>query len=317
MSSTVVGIFEYTSEAQEAQKYLLANGFSNDNVDIKVSSTGTISDTSGYEGTTGSTLDTSETYKTDNSTWDTTSPYKKEDNSDGIAGFFRNLFGDDDDEVPRYSEAGRKGTIVTVHARTADEAEAAARILDNFGAVDVNENSSKAFDSSSISAVDSSSVSAVDSSYSSDDNSYTSDVVSPTTDSTSIPIIEEELQVGKREVQTGGVRLKSRIVERPVEESIRLRQEFVNVERTTVNRVATDADFNTFKEGTIEIIEHAEVPVVSKEARVVEEVSFGKEVTEREEVISDTVRRTEVETEELSDKDSTIRRTDSDKYSDQ
>lgn len=307
MSSTVVGIFEYTSEAQEAQKYLLANGFSSNNVDIKVSSTGTISDTSESYGTTGSTLDTTETYKTDNSTWDTTSPYKKEDNSDGIAGFFKNLFGDDDDEVTRYSEAGRKGTIITVHARTADEAEAAARILDNFGAVDVNENSSKAFDSSSISSV------STDSSYIAD----TSDVVNPTLNSTSIPIIEEELQVGKREVQTGGVRLKSRIVERPVEESIRLRQEFVNVERTKVNRAATEADFDTFKEGTIEIIEHAEVPVVSKEARVVEEVSFGKEVTEREEVISDTVRRTEVDTEEISDSDSTIRRTDSDKYSDQ
>jgi len=303
MSSTVVGIFEYTSEAQEAQKYLIANGFSSDNVDIKVSSTGTISDTTEPYTGDSSTLDTTETYKTDNSTFNTTEPYRKEDSSDGIGGFFRHLFGDDDDEVTRYSEAGRKGTIVTVHARTADEAEAAARILDNFGAVDVNENSSKT----------------INSSYSSADSSYvpdTSDVVNPALDSTSIPIIEEELQVGKREVQTGGVRLKSRIVERPVEESIRLRQEFVNVERTTVNRVATDADFDTFKEGTIEIIEHAEVPVVSKEARVVEEVSFGKEVTEREEVISDTVRRTEVETEDISDTDSTIRRTDSDKYHD-
>ena len=303
MSSTVVGIFEYTSEAQEAQKYLIANGFSSDNVDIKVSSTGTISDTTEPYTGDSSTLDTTETYKTDNSIFNTTEPYRKEDSSDGIGGFFRHLFGDDDDEVTRYSEAGRKGTIVTVHARTADEAEAAARILDNFGAVDVNENSSKA----------------INSSYSSADSSYvpdTSDVVNPALDSTSIPIIEEELQVGKREVQTGGVRLKSRIVERPVEESIRLRQEFVNVERTTVNRVATDADFDTFKEGTIEIIEHAEVPVVSKEARVVEEVSFGKEVTEREEVISDTVRRTEVETEDISDTDSTIRRTDSDKYHD-
>jgi len=303
MSSTVVGIFEYTSEAQEAQKYLIANGFSSDNVDIKVSSTGTISDTTEPYTGDSSTLGTTESYKTDNSTFNTTEPYRKEDSSDGIGGFFRHLFGDDDDEVTRYSEAGRRGTIVTVHARTADEAEAAARILDNFGAVDVNENSSKVLNSSYSSA---------DSSYVSD----TSDVVNPTLDSTSIPIIEEELQVGKREVQTGGVRLKSRIIERPVEESIRLRQEFVNVERTTVNRVATDADFDTFKEGTIEIIEHAEVPVVSKEARVVEEVSFGKEVTEREEVISDTVRRTEVETEDISDTDSTIRRTDSDKYHD-
>lgn len=74
----------------------------------------------------------------------------------------------------------------------------------------------------------------------------------------SVPILEETLSVGKRMVETVGVRLRSRIVERPVEESVRLREERVMVQRTPVNRVATDADFGTFKEGGIEMVEHAE-----------------------------------------------------------
>ena len=45
--------------------------------------------------------------------------------------------------------------------------------------------------------------------------------------------------------------------------------------------------------------EHAEVAVVAKEARVVEEVVIGKETNERVETITDTVRRTEVEGEEI------------------
>jgi stress response protein YsnF len=295
MSSTVVGIFEYTSEAQEAQKYLLANGFSSDNVDIKTSST-----------TTGTDY--------------TADTHKKDDSSDGIGNFFKNLFGDDDDDLDRYTEAGRKGTILTVHARTADEAEKAARILDNYGAVDIDEDTTKS--SYTDSTLSTGSVLSTDTAYV--DPTLSTGLTDTTlstgvTDSTlstgttlgdnvtgtgSIPVIKEELLVGKREVQTGGVRLKSRIVHRPVEESIRLREEFVSVERTSVDRLATEADFTTFKEGTIEVIEHAEVPVVSKEARVVEEVSLVKDVDEREEVISDTVRSTQVEVEDLTDEES-------------
>lgn len=126
----------------------------------------------------------------------------------------------------------------------------------------------------------------------------------------SIPIIEEELQIGKRVVETGGARLRSRIIERPVEENINLREEHVHVERIPVNRPATNADLNAFQEGEIEITEHAEVPVVAKEARVVEEISLEKEVEERNETIRDTIRRTDVEIENLdTDVDLENRRT--------
>ncbi|TXK49824.1 DUF2382 domain-containing protein [Pontibacter qinzhouensis] len=116
----------------------------------------------------------------------------------------------------------------------------------------------------------------------------------------SIPIIEEDLQVGKRTIETGGARIRSKITERPVEEDITLREESVYVNREPVNRPASESDLDTFKEGEIEITEHTEVPVVSKEANVVEEVTIRKEVEEHEETIRDTVHKTDVEITELT-----------------
>jgi uncharacterized protein (TIGR02271 family) len=112
-----------------------------------------------------------------------------------------------------------------------------------------------------------------------------------------VPVVEEELQVGTRQVQRGGVRLYTRVTERPVEETVRLRDETVHVERRPVDRPATEADFAAAKEGTLEVTETDEEAVVRKQARVVEEVVVGKEQEERTETVRDTVRRTEVEVE--------------------
>ncbi|GGC14133.1 DUF2382 domain-containing protein [Dyadobacter sediminis] len=128
----------------------------------------------------------------------------------------------------------------------------------------------------------------------------------------SIPIIEEDINISKREVQTGGVRLTSSIKEQAVQENVTLKTEHVHVDRTPVDRLVTPGELDTFKERSIELIEHAEVPVVSKTAVVVEEVSLTKDVTEREEVIKDTVRSTEVEVEDLNS-DKTGVRKDSDR----
>ena len=111
--------------------------------------------------------------------------------------------------------------------------------------------------------------------------------------------MEEELQVGKREVQRGGIRVYSHVVETPVEEEVRLREEHIRIQRNAVNRPASEADFTAFKEGTVELTETAEEAVVSKQARVVEEVTVGKDVSERSQKVKDTLRHTEVEVEEL------------------
>jgi uncharacterized protein (TIGR02271 family) len=110
-------------------------------------------------------------------------------------------------------------------------------------------------------------------------------------------VIEEDLQVGKRAVEGGKVRVRSVIEETPVQEDVTLREEHVTVERRPVDRPASEADINAFREKTVEVTERREEPIVRKEARVVEEVVIGKEVTEHTETVSDTVRRTDVQVE--------------------
>jgi uncharacterized protein (TIGR02271 family) len=110
-----------------------------------------------------------------------------------------------------------------------------------------------------------------------------------------IPVVEEDISVGKREVERGHVRIFSRVTERPVEETVRLREERVTVERRPVDRQATDADFAAAEKEVIEITETAEEPVVSKRTRVVEEVVVQKEVTERTETVRGTERHTDVD----------------------
>jgi uncharacterized protein (TIGR02271 family) len=112
-----------------------------------------------------------------------------------------------------------------------------------------------------------------------------------------IPAVEEQLQIGKRDVSHGRVRVRSYVVETPVQEQVGLREEHVSIERRPVDRTATGAD-NLFRERTIVAEERAEEAVVAKEARVKEELVIHKEAGQRTQTISDTVRRTEVEVED-------------------
>ncbi|WP_437284594.1 YsnF/AvaK domain-containing protein [Sorangium sp. So ce406] len=115
-----------------------------------------------------------------------------------------------------------------------------------------------------------------------------------------VPVIEEELQVGKREVNRGGVRVSSRLVEQPVEQDVMLREEHVHVERHPVDRPVQPAALDTFQAGTVELVETDEEAVVAKKARVIEEVVVSKAVTQRAEQIRETLRHTEVHVEPVS-----------------
>lgn len=321
MAQTVIGMFDNASEAHQAVQQLVNSGFSRDNIDISSSSDSGSSGSSFDSASTGSdasmggsgsygtgsmgsgamgvgstgtdALGTGGTASTSgSSSWGSGSSSDADYNSgnresggSGIGRFFRSLFGNDD-EADTYSNVAQKtGAIVTVHAQSSEESERAADILDEAGAVDVDERAAQY-------------------GYNANKGTGRTNTSYDTTsnEGTSIPVIEENLEVGKKSVQTGGKRLRSRIIERPVEESLRLREERVTVERNTVDRPATEADFAAFKESEIELTESAEVPVVSKQARVVEEISLDKEVEERQETIHDTVRSTEVDVEDL-DKD--------------
>lgn len=113
-----------------------------------------------------------------------------------------------------------------------------------------------------------------------------------------LPIIEEQLRLGKRTVEKGAAQVRTVTEEVPVEEEVILREENVTVERRAVDRPVTDAPA-AFREGTIEVTEMAEVPIVTKESRVVEEVVIGKEVTQHQETVRDTVKRTDIDVDEI------------------
>ncbi len=114
-----------------------------------------------------------------------------------------------------------------------------------------------------------------------------------------IPIIEEDLRVGTREVEGGGVRVTTRVEEVPVNEQVTLREETVDVHRRAVNRDVTDADLSNLQQGSFEVRERDEQAIVDKQARVVEEVVINKQVEDRTETIQDTVRRTDVDVQQV------------------
>lgn len=116
-----------------------------------------------------------------------------------------------------------------------------------------------------------------------------------------VDVIKEHLEVGKREVQTGGAKITSRIVESPVEEKVNLRKENVEVTRKSVDKPVDSSKMKNFEEKTIEATETSEVPVVSKEARVKEEITLEKEVKNKEKTIKDTVKETKVDIDIKSD----------------
>ena len=114
-----------------------------------------------------------------------------------------------------------------------------------------------------------------------------------------VPVVEEELQVGKRKVEKGGVQVKTRVTETPVEADVHLHEEHVKVKRRAVDRPATGADIAAFQGGTIEMKESAEEAVVSKRARVIEEVVLSKEGRDKTQTVRDKVRKTDVDVREV------------------
>jgi len=115
-----------------------------------------------------------------------------------------------------------------------------------------------------------------------------------------IPIVEEQLRVGKREFERGGARVRSYVEERPVHESVNLREEHVHVERRPVDRELSSGELNDdmLRERSIEMRETAEEAVIGKDARVIEEVLIQKTADQRTQEIDDTVRNTRVDIDE-------------------
>jgi uncharacterized protein (TIGR02271 family) len=117
-----------------------------------------------------------------------------------------------------------------------------------------------------------------------------------------IPIVQESLKVGKRMTRNGGTRVRSHVRENPAEEQVTLREEKIEVENRPCERTLSNDDAEAgglFEERVFEIAQMREEPVVTKVAVVREEVIVRKRIQERVETVRDTVRRTEVEVDDL------------------
>lgn len=278
MQNTVVGVYDSYAQAQNVMNELLSSGFSRSDVQL-----------SPDESTTSSTASSSDS------------------GNSGIGHFFRSLFGMEDEREHRdvYSEAVRRGSVVlTVNAGSDEQRDRATEIMNRYDPIDIDERSTQ-WRSQGWTGYDESAPMFTESEVEKDRTLYGQSRTGSTSqsvtdkDSTRIPVIEEELKIGKRMVQRGGVRVYQRMTETPVHESVQLREEHVKVERHRVDEPASEADLAAFKEGSVELRETGEEAVVSKSARVVEEVVVGKEVTQETQDINDTVRRTDVEVEQL------------------
>ena len=216
--------------------------------------------------------------------------------SDDRSGFWAKLedwFYPDEDRATYAEGLRRGGVLVSVSGLSDALYHTAHDILDDDGSIDIDERadtwrsegwnyepSTTAFAASTYDA-----------------NRASRDDTFDAGDRETIPVVEENLRVGKRDVNSGSVRVRAYTVEQPIREDVSLRDESVSIERHAVDRPLTDAD-NAFRDRTISAQEHHEEAVVSKDARVVEEIGIRKEATERTETISDSVRKTEVEVED-------------------
>lgn len=301
MSQTIIGVYDNPTTAQEAARAVIAAGVESKNVRLSAQ------DGAGTPNAAGEGK-----------------------------GFWAEMkeafgFGDDSDDQYGYREASRRGgTVVTVEADDR-QTDTVCGVLERFGPANLDQKAEqwKAEGWTGYDKYRSASAAGTGAAQASTSDGTTARVESTVNRQAkaqpaetqpvprqavaadaqqSIPIVEEALNVGKQVVTRGGVRIHSRVVERPVEAQVNLREEHVEVERHAVDRPLTGAETPTaFKDQSITATEKSEQAVVSKQARVVEEVEVGKRATERTETVRDTVRKTDVDVERIDESDARFR----------
>ena len=248
----------------------------------------------------------------------------RDDDGGGFFSALRDLFVPDEDRYTYREGLRRGGALLTV--RVADEqSDRAIELLDRTGAVDLDTRESEwraegwrgyepgaADSTAATSDLSGRTVSAGSGATAGTSAAMTGDAgysgaaqtgmtagargeLGAGRDEETIPIVEEQLRVGKRETSRGSVRVRSYVVETPVEEQVTLRDERVTLERRPVDRPADKVGSDAFRERTLEVAEKSEEAVVDKTARVKEELVLRKELDERTETIAENIRRTEVE----------------------
>ena len=222
-------------------------------------------------------------------------------------GFWSSLFGGSTADEQVYDRSMTAGSSVVVVKAPMENVESVVAILEKHNPIDLDERA-QSYGYSTPAAATSTGMAATATTSSS---AYAGTAAAqPATQSATfgersatlgeggvLPLAEESLTVGKRLVNRGGTRIRRYVVERPAEEDVTLHSESIQVERRPVTgATAANADFT---DKTIEMTATSEEAVVGKTARVVEEVALRKEASDRTETVRDTVRRQEVEVEQV------------------
>ena len=211
----------------------------------------------------------------------------------------KEMFGADDTHAAGadyYAEAARRGGYVLSVTTDESHAEKVQALMQRYGAADAEKQVAR-WKQDGWSGYDKSSSGMSAAALQTEHKSRLEG------DEAVIQEVEEQLEIGKRKVERGGVRVIKRVHSRPVEEQVTLRDEEIHVDRRNTggrNLTAEEAE-KAFADGdaTIEVTETDEEAVVAKTARVTGEVHVGKTATEKTETVRDTVRSTEVEVEKI------------------
>src|SRR5688572_30167824 len=179
--------------------------------------------------------------------------YSDDRDHKGFWASIKDFFVPDESDRPIYEEGVRRGGFLLL-ARVEDrQADSACRILEQSNAVDLDARQAQWRQAGWDDRV-----------------GERHETTGGSTHEQSIPLVEEHLRVGKREVNRGGLRVRSYVIEEPVHEEVRLREERVQLERRPVNeplrRVQSGSSEDLLRERTIEMDERAEEAVVDKEA---------------------------------------------------
>ena len=202
-------------------------------------------------------------------------------------GLWRRLFGENvwEHEAAVYGDTMRRGGVVLAVRGPKERVAKIMAILDAHDPVDVHEHAAKIGTDVPIAAK--------------------ALVTTPESAATTgagreevLRLAEEQMNVGKRLFETGTTRIRRFVTERPVEAQVNLHEEHAKVVRRAVTDPNYIADID-WSDREYAVTETEERPVISKTARVVEEIAVGREGSERTQTVRDTVRRQRAEVEKL------------------
>ena len=220
----------------------------------------------------------------------------KSDNALREPGLWHRMFGGDIEqhEATVYAKAVESGGVVLTLRAAQEDVPKAMGILNQHNLVDVKD---RAVDTGVISKETAAAI-AVPAAAAAIAAPPVRPVTSDLGKDEVIRLAEEHLEVGKRLVEQGTTRIRRFVTEKPVEENVTLHEEHAEVVRRAVSNPDTLKDID-WSDTTVEVRETAEEAVVSKSARVVEEVAIGKTGSDHVETVHDTVRRQQVEVEHV------------------